>query len=63
VRDCRFGAYCEVGARTTMAEVEFGDYSYVVHDSQIIYATIGSSAPSPATRGSTPATTRWSAWR
>ena len=41
VRDCRFGAYCEVGARTTMAEVEFGDYSYVVHDSQIIYATVG----------------------
>lgn len=41
VRDCRFGTYTEVGARTTMAEVEFGDYSYVVHDSQIIYATIG----------------------
>jgi phosphonate metabolism protein (transferase hexapeptide repeat family) len=41
VRDCTFGIYTEVGARTTMAEVEFGDYSYVVHDSQIIYATIG----------------------
>lgn len=41
VRDCRFGAYTEVGARTTMAEVEFGDYSYIVHDSQAIYATIG----------------------
>jgi phosphonate metabolism protein (transferase hexapeptide repeat family) len=41
VRDSRFGIYTEVGARTTVAEVEFGDYSYVVHDSQIIYATIG----------------------
>lgn len=41
VRDCRFGIYTEVGARTRMAEVEFGDYSYVVHDAQIIYATIG----------------------
>ena len=41
VRDSTFGAYTEVGARTTIAEVEFGDYSYVVHDSQIIYATIG----------------------
>lgn len=41
VRDCSFGAYTEVGARTSMAEVTFGDYSYVVHDSQIIYATIG----------------------
>lgn len=41
VRDSRLGAYTEVGARSTMAETEFGDYSYVVHDSQIIYATIG----------------------
>lgn len=41
VRDSRLGIFTEVGARTTLAEVEFGDYSYVVHDSQIIYATIG----------------------
>jgi len=41
VRDSRLGAYTEVGARTTLAEVEMGDYSYVVHDAQIIYATIG----------------------
>lgn len=41
VRDSRLGAWTEVGARTTLAEVEMGDYSYVVHDSQIIYATIG----------------------
>lgn len=41
VRDCRLGVYTEIGARASLAEVEMGDYSYVVHDSQIIYATIG----------------------
>jgi phosphonate metabolism protein (transferase hexapeptide repeat family) len=41
VRDSRLGAWTEVGARTKLAEVEMGDYSYVVHDAQIIYATIG----------------------
>lgn len=41
VRESRLGAYTEVGARTTLTEVEMGDYSYVVHDSQVIYATIG----------------------
>jgi phosphonate metabolism protein (transferase hexapeptide repeat family) len=41
LRDCRLGAYTEVGARTALAEVEMGDYSYVVHDSQVTYATIG----------------------
>lgn len=41
VRDRALGAWTEVGARTTLAEVEMGDYSYVVHDAQIIYATIG----------------------
>jgi phosphonate metabolism protein (transferase hexapeptide repeat family) len=41
VRDCRLGAYCEVGARTRLLEVELGDYSYVVNDSDAAYATIG----------------------
>jgi hypothetical protein len=41
VRDTRLGAYTEVGARTTLIEVEMGDYSYVVNDAQIIYTTIG----------------------
>src|SRR5580704_17072173 len=41
VRDCRLGAYCEVGARTQLLEVELGDYSYVVNDSDIAYAGIG----------------------
>jgi hypothetical protein len=35
------GAYCEIGARTVLHEVALGDYSYVVNDSQIAYATIG----------------------
>lgn len=35
------GAYTEVGARTKLMEVELGDYSYVVNDSDIAYATIG----------------------
>lgn len=41
VRDTTLGAYTEVGARTTLIEVEMGDYSYVVNDGQIIYTTIG----------------------
>lgn len=41
VRDCTFGQYCEVGARTKIAETRFGDYTYVVNDSEIIYADIG----------------------
>ncbi len=41
VRDSSFGAYCEVGARTKVSETAMGDYSYVVHDSEIIYAEIG----------------------
>ena len=41
VRDCRLGAYTEVGARTILLEVTMADYSYVVNDSQITYATIG----------------------
>lgn len=41
LRDCRIGAYCEVGARTQLLEVELGDYSYIVNDSDAAYATIG----------------------
>lgn len=41
IRDCRLGAYTEVGARTKLLEVEMQDYSYVVNDSDIAYATIG----------------------
>ncbi|MDR3372767.1 MAG: chloramphenicol acetyltransferase, partial [Ancalomicrobiaceae bacterium] len=41
VRDVRFGRYTEVGERTTIAESEMGDYSYVVNDANIIYTTIG----------------------
>ena len=41
VRASRFGRFCEVGARTKVAESSFGDYSYVVNDSDIIYTTVG----------------------
>jgi len=41
VRDTTLGAYTEVGARTSLIEVEMGDYSYVVNDAEIIYTTIG----------------------
>lgn len=41
VRDSSFGAYCEVGARTKVSECRFGDYSYIVADADIIYATVG----------------------
>jgi phosphonate metabolism protein (transferase hexapeptide repeat family) len=41
VRDSRLGTYTEVGARTLLLDVAMDDYSYVVNDSQITYATIG----------------------
>jgi hypothetical protein len=41
LKETRLGAYCEVGARTILLDVEMGDYSYVVNDSQMTYTTIG----------------------
>jgi phosphonate metabolism protein (transferase hexapeptide repeat family) len=41
VRDCVFGAYTAVGARTRMLEVEMGAYSYVVTDAEIACTSIG----------------------
>jgi phosphonate metabolism protein (transferase hexapeptide repeat family) len=41
LKQTRLGAYCEVGARTILLDVEMGNYSYVVNDSQMTYATIG----------------------
>lgn len=41
VERATLGRYTEVGERTTMVETAFGDYSYVVNDSDIIYAAIG----------------------
>ncbi len=39
VRDSVLGRYTEVGERTKLLEVELGDYSYVVNDSDIVYAS------------------------
>lgn len=41
VERCRLGRYTEVGARTSLIEVELGDYSYIVNDSDAIYASVG----------------------
>lgn len=41
VRDSTLGRYTEVGARTSVVETQFGDYSYIVQDSDIIYSTVG----------------------
>ncbi|HTV31167.1 MAG TPA: DapH/DapD/GlmU-related protein [Xanthobacteraceae bacterium] len=41
VTGSKLGAYTEVGARTNLLEVSLGDYSYVVNDSDIAYASIG----------------------
>jgi phosphonate metabolism protein (transferase hexapeptide repeat family) len=41
IRDSRFGAWCEVGARTSVTATVFGDYSYVVNDSDIANSTLG----------------------
>jgi phosphonate metabolism protein (transferase hexapeptide repeat family) len=41
VRLSTLGAWTSIGARTTIDETLFGDYSYVVNDSSIIYADIG----------------------
>ena len=41
VKHCQLGRYTEVGARTSLIEVELGDYSYIVNDSDAIYSHIG----------------------
>lgn len=41
VTDSTLGRYTEVGARTKLLDVQLGDYSYIVNDSDIAYASIG----------------------
>jgi phosphonate metabolism protein (transferase hexapeptide repeat family) len=41
VHQSTLGIYTAVGARTSMGESTFGDYSYVVNDSSIMYSEIG----------------------
>jgi phosphonate metabolism protein (transferase hexapeptide repeat family) len=41
VRQSLLGVYTEVGARTSFIESSLGDYSYIVNDGDVIYATIG----------------------
>ena len=37
VLESQLGAWTEVGARASLTETVLGDYSYVIHDSDIIY--------------------------
>jgi hypothetical protein len=41
VRQSSFGAWCQVGARTKIAESSFADYAYVENDADVIYTTVG----------------------
>jgi hypothetical protein len=41
VRDSQFGRWCEVGARSRVAESRFGDYAYVANDSDIMHTDVG----------------------
>ncbi len=41
VTDSRLGAWTEIGPRTRVVETEFGDYSYVMGDSDLWYCRVG----------------------
>lgn len=41
IKDSTLGRWTEIGARARLIETTLGDYSYVVHDSMIIYTEIG----------------------
>ncbi|MGF1658309.1 MAG: DapH/DapD/GlmU-related protein [Rubrimonas sp.] len=41
VIDCALGRWTEIQAGVTMREVEFGDYSYIVRDGNVVWSTFG----------------------
>jgi phosphonate metabolism protein (transferase hexapeptide repeat family) len=41
LRATQLGRFTEVGARTILVETTMGDYSYIVQDGEVAYATIG----------------------
>ena len=41
VWDSTLGAYCDIGAMTSIAESTIGDYTYLVDQCSVIYSTIG----------------------
>jgi phosphonate metabolism protein (transferase hexapeptide repeat family) len=41
VMDTTFGRYCQIGARSRLAECRFGDYSYIGGDCEAIHTEIG----------------------
>ena len=64
VRDCRLGAWTEIGPGWSLLETDFGDYSYAAGPTaSSITRRSASSARSPAMSRSFPGTTRWTASR
>lgn len=41
VRNSKFGKYVEIDERTRITDSEVDDYSYILHDSEIIYTKVG----------------------
>jgi phosphonate metabolism protein (transferase hexapeptide repeat family) len=41
VTDSELGRWCDIDARVSVAESILGDYTYVTHDTEIIYSRIG----------------------
>lgn len=41
IRNSKFGKYVEIDERTRVTDSDIGDYSYILHDSEVIYSTIG----------------------
>jgi len=41
LESCTLGRYTEVGARSRLLEVVLSDYSYIMNDSEVAYATFG----------------------
>lgn len=41
LKDCKLGAWTEIGANSHFTEVEVGDYSYTAGNNEIVYTTIG----------------------
>ncbi|WP_208992960.1 hypothetical protein [Roseibium sp. TrichSKD4] len=51
VLDCELGYWTEVGAFTEMRQSSMDDYSYIVQGGDVVWTTIGNSAPLPETCG------------
>ena len=41
VRNSTFGKYTEIDERVRVTDSTVGDYSYILHDSELIYTNLG----------------------